>query len=192
MRSQIKRFKCDIEPVELPSDNHQKISAWLSEQIQKYNLRWLLAYADDGVIWGEMRQDGLHLSSKLFPEISPSLRYITLKEARMFNENAEMHLWSDVVTCKGILIKEDEGFETECYDESYLLWGTKKGKTEDGFTLVYQGSEGLCHAPPVGIDNDQAQFQINIKVRHFLDYDSEGQAYIAFSRLVSLYCSKEE
>jgi CRISPR-associated protein (TIGR03984 family) len=180
-----------IEPVTLPPDLHQNFSAWLSQQIQKYNLRWLLAHADDGVIWGEMRQDGLHLSSKQFPEVSPSLRFITLKEARLFNENAEMHLWSDGKTWKGTLIKEEDGSEAECYDESYLLWGTKKGETKDGFTLVYQGVEGLCHAPPVSID-DGVQFQINIGVRHFLNYDPDGQAYIAFSRLVSLYWSREE
>jgi len=179
-----------IEPVTLPPDLHQNLSAWLSQQIQKYNLRWLLAHADDGVIWGEMRQDGLHLSSRQFPEVSPSLRFITLKEARLFNENAEMHLWSDGKTWKGTLIEED-GSEAECYDESYLLWGTKKGETKDGFTLVYHGVEGLCHAPPVSID-DGVQFQINIKVRHFLDYDPDGQAYIAFSRLVSLYWCREE
>lgn len=191
MKSQIKRRKCTIEPVTFPPDLHQDFSAWLSQQFQEYNLRWLLAHADDGIIWGEMRQNELHLSSNPFHEVSPYLRYITLKEARLFNENAELHLWSDDKTWKGILIKEEDGSEAACYDESYLLWGNKKGKTEDGFTLVYQGNEGLYHAPPVIID-DGVQFRVNIKVRHFLDYDSDGQAYIAFSRLVSLYCSREE
>jgi CRISPR-associated protein (TIGR03984 family) len=191
MRSQIKKVKCTIESISLPLDLHQNFLDWLLQQFRKYNLRWLLAHADDGVIWGEMRQDGLHLSSKPFPEASPSLRYITLKEARLFNENTEMHLWNDGQTLKGTLIKEDDGYEAECYDESYLLWGNREEKTEDGFTLVFQGSEGLCHAPPIGID-EELQFQINIKVRHFLDYDSDGQAFIAFSRLVSLYCSTEE
>jgi len=180
-----------IEPIILLPDLHQNFSAWLSQQFQKYNFRWLLAHADDGIIWGEMRQDGLHLSNKPFPEVSPSLRLITLKEARLFNENAEMHIWRDGKTWKGTLIKEEDGSVAGCYDESYLLWGTKKGKTEDGFTLVYQGTEGLYHAPPVIIDEGD-QFQINIKVRHFLDYDPEGQAYVDFSRLVSLYCSRRE
>jgi CRISPR-associated protein (TIGR03984 family) len=180
-----------MKPVTLPPDLHQNFSAWLLQQFHECSLRWLLAYADDGVIWGEMRQDGLHLSSKSFPDVSPSLRYITLKEARLFNESSEMHLWSDGKTWKGILIKEGEGCEAEYYDESYILWGTKKERAEDGFTLVCQGSEGLYHAPPVSID-DGTKFQININVRHFLDYDSDGQAYIALSRLVSLYCSMEE
>jgi CRISPR-associated protein (TIGR03984 family) len=191
MRRQVKDLKYSIEPVILPPDIDQNFPAWLSQQFQGHNLRWLLAYADDGVIWGEMRQDGLHLSSEQFPEISPSLRYITFKEARLFSENAEIHLWKDGDKWQCILIRDGEGSEAKCYDESYLLWGTNKQKTADGFTVVYQGSEGLCHAPPVSID-DIYRFTIKIKVRHFLNCDSDGQAYIAFSRLVSLYCSRGE
>ena len=191
MKSHIKDRKYTIEPVILPSDIDQKFLAWLSQQFSEYNLRWLLAYADDGVIWGEMRQDGLHLSSESFPEVSPFLRYITLKEARLFNENAEMHLWSDGEIWRGVLVKDDNGSEVECYDESYLLWGTDKRKSNDGFTLVYQGSEGLCHALPTS-SGEIVRFPMNIKVRHFIDYDSDGQAYVAFSRLVSLYCNREE
>ncbi|MCK9564482.1 MAG: CRISPR-associated protein Csx19 [Methanothrix sp.] len=191
MSSQIKRLEYAIEPVIFPPDLKQIFPTWLSQQFQEQNLRWLLAYADDGVIWGEMREDGLHLSSKSFSEVSPPLRFITLKEARLFNENAEIHLWNNGVCWHGILVKDGVGSDVDCYDESYLLWGTDKEKTNDGFALVRQGSEGLCHAPPVMIGEING-FNLILKVRHFLDYDSDGQAYVAFSRLVSLYCRKEE
>lgn len=192
MRSQIKGLKYTIEPVIFPSDLDQKFLPWLSQQMQEHNLRWLLAYADDGIVWGEMRLDGLHLSSKPFPEVSPSLRFITLKESRLFSENAEMHIWSDGDIWHGILVKDEDNYEAECYDESYLLWGTDRRENDDGFTLIYQGSEGLCHAPPIIGDDMVRLHPMKIKVRHFLDYDSDGQAYVAFSRLVSIYCSMED
>jgi CRISPR-associated protein (TIGR03984 family) len=191
MRSQIKSLKYTIEPVIFPSDLQQKFQTWLSQQFQERNLRWLLAYADDGVIWGEMREDGLHISSESFPEVSPPLRYITLREVRLFNENAEMHLWNDGEAWHGIHVRDEDGYEAESYDESYLLWGTDISKTNDGFILVYQGSEGLRHAPPMS-RNRIVEFPINMKVRHFLDYDSDGQAFVVFSRLVSLSSDKEE
>lgn len=191
MKSQIKNLKYTIEPVIFPPDLQQKFPTWLSQQFQEQNLHWLLAYADDGVIWGEMRPDGLHTSSMSFPKVSPPLRFITLKEARLFSENAEMHLWNDGAIWHGTLVKDEVGSDVDCYDESYLLWGTEEEESNNGFTLVHQGSEGLRHAPPV-IVGGIAPFDLNLRVRHFLNYDSEGQAYVAFSRLVSLYCCKGE
>ena len=55
--------------------------------------------------------------------------------------------------------------------------------SEAGFALLREGARGLRHAPPV---IPQAGQRPKLVVKHYVDYDTEGQAYIALSRLVRL------
>ena len=154
----------------------------LSEQAKLYGLRWMLAHADDGVIWGELRDDKLHLSCDAFPKISPPLRIETLQQVRLFGHLAELLMWRDESTWRARLIKDHAGELNPCYDEDHLLWGTDTDQEKDGFVLLRQGKEGLRHALPLA----SADSRPRLKVRHYIAYDQDGQAYIAYSRLVSL------
>ena len=71
----------------------------------------------------------------------------------------------------------------EYYDEDYLLWGKSVRETREGFTLLEEGSQGFLHAPPI---REKFKFPVTLQVRHYIDYDSDGQAYIPYSRPMSL------
>jgi CRISPR-associated protein (TIGR03984 family) len=170
-----------IQNISVPESFLSKPLLALSEQARLYGLQWLLAHADDGVIWGELRQGELHLSCDAFPEVSPLLRIETLQQVRLFGHLAELLMWRDESTWRVRLIQDDAGELHQYYDEANLLWGTDVDRKKDGFVLLYQGKEGLRHAPPLA----SADSRPRLKVRHYIAYDRDGQAYIAHSRLVS-------
>ncbi|HRQ68284.1 MAG TPA: CRISPR-associated protein Csx19 [Candidatus Syntrophosphaera sp.] len=172
-----------IQTVSIAANFASEPVSVLEELARAYNLRWLLAHADDGVIWGELRADGLHLSGNAFPDVSPSLRAEMLQQARLFGPQGEILLWKENAAWRGRLI-QDEASETEdAFDETHLLWGTEVEERRDGFTLLREGREGLRHAPPLP---DNAQLPVRLGVRHYVAYDANGQAYIPYSRLTGI------
>lgn len=189
MNRQIQTINQTIRSLPVPTDLDPP--DWLAERGKTHGLRWLLVHADDGVIWGEVRQDSLRLSGQVFPQVSPCLRKETLQEARLFGEKAELHLWRDSSGWQASLLQDGEGRHVEYYDEEQLLWGTEVEQFKDGFALLRQGAEGLRHAPPVppGVI---PKLPLRLTVRHYLDYDPDGQAYIAFSRLVSISAAERK
>lgn len=171
-----------IQAVSVPENFDTRPASALEELGRNYNLRWLLAHADDGVIWGELRADGLHLSGDAFPDVSPPLRAETLRQVRLFGSQAEILLWKDAAW-RGRLIQDGADEPDNVFDEAHLLWGTEVEDRQDGFVLLQEGREGLRHAPPLP---DDAQLPVRLKVRHYVAYDPDGQAYIAYSRLTGL------
>jgi CRISPR-associated protein (TIGR03984 family) len=178
-----------VEPLHVPSNFDADPASVLAEQAQAHGLRWLLAHADDGVIWGELRDGGLHLSGDAFPQFSPPLRAVTLQQVRLFGPDAELLLWKDDNGWQVRLIRDSAGEDRKCYDESYLLWGDQQEQRRDGFVLVRQGKEGLRHALPLP---QETQLPARLQVRHYLTYDPDGQAYIAYSRLVGIVDQGDE
>jgi len=55
---------------------------WIVAQARKFGLRYLLAHADDGVIWGRIDDDGLHISHDIAPASAAVSRASTLQQAR--------------------------------------------------------------------------------------------------------------
>jgi len=158
------------------------LSDWLADQAREQGFQWLLAHADDGVVWGKMRDSRLWTSSTAFSEVSPPLSDLTLQQARLFGPDAELLLWRTDDGWRARIIREGAGEERECYDELYLLWGDHISERQDGF-IVLEHSEGLRHAPPVAADEEPP---FALRVRHYLGYDDDGQAHVLFSRLVAL------
>lgn len=172
-----------VEAISVPENFAAEPAAALTDLARGYDLRWLLAHADDGVIWGEFRADGLHLSGNAFPNVSPPLRATTLQQARLFGPQAEILLWKDDSAWRGRLIRDDADEVEDALDETHLLWGTDVEDWQDGFALLREGAQGLRHAPPLP---DDVQLPVRLQVRHYVAYDSDGQAYIACSRLIGL------
>jgi CRISPR-associated protein (TIGR03984 family) len=104
-----------------PANLHE----WLAQQARDYDLTWLLAHCEDGVIWGVYRDGKLKLSSDkdAFPSHGLALRWITLRQCRLFGANAELLLWHGPRDWHCTLRRDDEGEEVECIDEDHLLWG---------------------------------------------------------------------
>ena len=186
MTPKIPTIRYSIREVSVPTDFNGDIKSWLEDKAKVDGLRWLLAHADDGVIWGEVRDDILRLSNCLF---SPDLRSETLQMARLFGETGELYLWRADGGWRSRLLKEGGGEKSEYYDESQMLWGTEIEGEEDGFTLLRQGAEGLRHAPPIHRADLKLPLKDNplqLNIRHFVEYDEDGQAYVKFSRLISV------
>jgi CRISPR-associated protein (TIGR03984 family) len=171
---------------------------WLTTQATTYKLNWLLAHCDDGVIWGQLRDNILALSSDqtAFPKDGMDLRWETLQQARLFGAAGEIFLWpgpSDMQgkhTWKARLLYDSAGNPMNCIDEEYLLWGYAQNNEQpplrEGFMQITEGSQGIVHAPPIGADKPSEKHRARLQVRHYLEEGDTGIVRISYSRLVAL------
>jgi CRISPR-associated protein (TIGR03984 family) len=167
------------------------LASWLLQQPMLGDEAWLLAHCDDGVIWGKICQNQLLLSGDVFPEVSPLLRSLTLQEARLFGELAEVRVWRDDNVFRACRT-EDRGKTGETtFEEEHLLWGTRMESCRNGFSLVVEGSRGIRQAIPLELDQDLFQghqHPLRMHLRHYMNCDDDGQVYIARSRLCGIRC----
>ncbi len=173
------------------------LSSWLAQKAKNFQLKYLLAHAEDGVIWGYFQDDKLTIAHRIFPEITefPELRLLTLQQCRIFGEPGEILLWQTDRGLKSRLIQDDDNTE-KLPDEAQIILGTQ-GKEKDGFTLLSDGQQGLKHAVPLtGIkfdsDHKKPHRPVRLIVRHYIDYNDAGVARIFLSRLVSLTSKSEK
>jgi CRISPR-associated protein (TIGR03984 family) len=157
---------------------------WLQAKASEHGLTCLLAYADDGVIWGCLTANGeLALSGSAFDEVSVELRASTLQQARLFSTDGELFLWRVDGNFSYRLIADGSKKPKNTLEDIYWLWGTGD-QTNGEFTLMKQGRQGLFHAPPL---KDATDKRGGLKVRHYVEFDEKtGQAYISHSRLVDV------
>jgi CRISPR-associated protein (TIGR03984 family) len=165
---------------------------WLAKQA-RVDMPWLLIHADDGVIWGRRQPNGkLVFSSDVFrdpkqyPSVAVELRAETLQEARVFGLAGEVRVWRTAEGFEARLLS-DAGVGLDILpEEKHLLWhqGNPVEVRQDvGFALLQEGAQGQRHAPPV---IPQGKQRPKLVIKHYVDYDTEDQAYIALSRLVGL------
>ncbi|MGE5659107.1 MAG: CRISPR-associated protein Csx19 [Actinomycetota bacterium] len=184
--------KPHCEPIE-DTQSISNLVNWLEEKAQKHQLQYLLAHADDGVIWGKFldhQSYQLIASGDVFPQLA-KLRLCTLQQCRILGKNAEVMLWKVGQEWKARLIKDEHLSEKDYIPEDQILWGTQKEEEKNGFTLVSDGSQGLKHALPLSNipfsqDKKTLHRPIRLVVRHYIDYDDSGVARIYLSRLVNL------
>ncbi len=169
----------DIDFTDFENDPRQ----WFVNQAQVRGLRYFLAHDDDGVIWGHIDHGQLNLSGETFSEVDVPLRVLTLQQARLFDAAGELLVWRGDDGWHGRFLDDDDG--EILGDETHCLWGTASNPPEpqNSFTLMRDGVQGLLHAPPLTLPRDARAV---LTVRHYLDYDKQGQAFIALSRLVSV------
>ena len=198
---QNKQFEVSLFTSMDPLDSLQKFA-------KSGEFDYLLVHADDGVIWGKVKNNTILLSSEYFSWVSPPYREKTLQQARMFGESGEVFLWRDdrdflaenynnevdeyPVCWRGREVKDHDSDEGVAFDEFMILWGTTvEDKSEDDeFTLLVEGRRGIRHAPPINSVNFTSH-SLRLVVRHYLKYDEAGAAYIKISRLVSLKTGDE-
>jgi CRISPR-associated protein (TIGR03984 family) len=161
----------------------EDLKAWLTEKAHEYGLRFMLAHAHDGVIWGRIDEESdLIISGEVFDEVAVALRLPTLQQARLFGPAGELLIWRTGAGFSARMIADGEQGAANTFQEKHWLWGEGM-ESKTGFTLMHEGREGLRHAPPV--ENAKGA-RVELLVRHYIDYDEYGQAYIANSRLVDL------
>ena len=173
------------------------LRSWLEEQARTWKLNYLLAHAEDGVIWGRFDSGKLTTAEQIFhqPEFNvyfPSLRVFTLQQCRIFGEHGEVLLWRTSETWRSRLVQDNS--EVDKISERQILWGTH-GEKRDNFTLLKHGSQGLRHAVPLSEielgDRHQLINPVCLIVHHYITYDDDGVARISLSRLVDLTTEKE-
>lgn len=172
------------------------LRAWLTSMAG--DCQFLLAHADDGVIWGRVASGQLVTQPTSFDGVPhvrcPELDSTTLQQCRLFGSTTEVLLWRDATGWCARRITDAPGDALYvAYDEQQIMWGTIGLATKDGFTLVEDGNEGLRHAVPCAVpatafrsDRGPLVRPLRLHVRHFVDYNADGVARIALSRLVDV------
>ncbi len=158
----------------------------LTQLAQRYALAYLLSHHDDGVVWGRFVAGKWKLSAERF-DVSPSFVSTTLQECRVFGNSAELLVWRNVDNHlqASLLIEDGSGDTYPYFEQKQLLWGDDQSASpQDGFTLLSEGSQGLCHAVPFAVNLKKKQ-RVALTVRHYIDYDND-QAYVKWSRLTTL------
>lgn len=189
---QWKTSEPNVNDLNDPTKN-KNIRIWFEAQPAVGKEAWLLAHADDGVIWGKLQDGKLVASNDAFFHVSPPLRIERLQEAWLFGEKAEVRIWREGKEFRAIRIEDQDLEWAEAFDEDYILWGTKIENKNKGFTLVAEGRQGLRHAVPLDLsENDFGKkgfpkHPLRLRVRHYIDYDEDGRAFIRISRLVKLW-----
>ncbi|WP_165774755.1 type III-D CRISPR-associated protein Csx19 [Candidatus Viridilinea mediisalina] len=165
------------------------LRAWLTAQAVQHGLRWLLAHADNGIIWGEVREGQLKLASEALGLQELRLARATLQQARLFGPNGELRLWQGPKGLQAHLCHDepDESHTTPSYfDETYLLWGTHRERSNDGFSLLLEGAQGIRHTPPLAFNPNEDTQRAKLLVRHYVKADATGVVRVVASRLVEL------
>jgi CRISPR-associated protein (TIGR03984 family) len=184
------------EPIEVPEN--LDLTKWLEAQANQHQLKYLLAHAEDGVIWGKFQDRNLITADSVFPQFAKlhlaKSHLSTLQQCRIFGGNSEVMLWKTDEGFKARIIQDEK--DTEFIPENQILWGTRAEEISNGFTLVSDGSQGLRHAVPlinIHFDSDQKLYRpLRLCVRHYIDDDKEtGLVRIYLSRLVNLTTEKE-
>ena len=153
---------------------------WLNEQAIDKKMNWLLAHTEDKIIWGRLKDNVLVTST-----LDLNQNVARLREVRLFGEAGEWLLWRERANWRGRLIEEADGPVCKTYDEPFLLWGSKVKTSSEEFSIVLEERDMLELVLPVAsLPTDKKR--VALKVRHVLDYDGDGQAFISCSRLAGL------
>ncbi len=167
--------------------------AWIERQQGFGQNTWLLAYADDGLIWGKLKGGKLLLARDVYENSCPELALDTLQHLYLFGAKAEVHTWKEEGVFRGCRIEDGPDSPAETVDMNLALWGTKiRQASSPEFTWMEDGSQGLRHAAPVAVtpsklnDNEQKR-PLRLKVRQYLGYDEDGQVFVAAVRLVDVH-----
>jgi len=187
-------FPSTLKNVEAAFAVNDEFLSWIMAQAGKSDA-YLLAHADDGVIWGRIGNNAsggkqLFLSRDAVADRKdadhfPSLSIATLQTMRLFSESFEVLLWKATEGWKARRIEhansESEATWAESFDEDQMLWGDKFETVSNGFTLLEHGQEGLRHIVPVRC-SPETEHPLKLRVRHYLN--NKGMARIVASRLV--------
>lgn len=159
----------------LPENN--EVRAWLEGQMSEKRPT-LLAFADDGVIWGR------YVNGKLVTAPgSPELRGKTLQQAFVFGADDEVRLFRDELGDWKARLVVDSG---DVIVESQILWGDKSEGRQGDFLQVSEFRKGIPNQflPVDGVFGDEEC--VRLEVHHMVIYEETGEARIALSRLAGL------
>ncbi|GAB4400394.1 MAG: CRISPR-associated protein Csx19 [Anaerolineales bacterium] len=169
------------KPVTPPVDGN--LRAWLEGQMNK-DKATLLAFADDGVIWGHW--DEKLITAHDVDASYPMLQDKTLQQAFVFGKDSEVRLFRDELGNWKSFEVRDAG---EVIVESQILWGDKPAAQQPGNPIFQRLSAERKGIPeqliPVQGTMDENS-AVRLEIHHLVNYTDAGEAYIAISRLAGL------
>jgi CRISPR-associated protein (TIGR03984 family) len=170
------------QSLQTPEDD-KKVVAWLTGHAKEHS--FLLAFADDGVIWGKSENEKWITSYDAFGKPFSELRGETLLEAFAFGESDQVHLYRDGEKWIANRVV-DAG---EMVVESQLLWGDEAIKIQKGFTHLHDKvQQSMDQALPLTVKDEELITKApRLTIHHFIETDENtGEARIFLSRLVKL------
>jgi CRISPR-associated protein (TIGR03984 family) len=178
------------------SDFERDPRSWLEKQLPEKK-GWLLAYADDGVFWGEVADSKLRLAEDAFPTHAVKLTAQTLQRAYLFNETRELQVWKSDPGFQARMIEDNGSAAAEngvyAQNEKLILWGTQVvGEPAGGFAWMADGEQELYQIVPVepsasDLDPEHLKRPLRLLVRQYIEYrEDNAQAFVAASRLYGL------
>lgn len=181
-----------IIPLDAPSSD-EVVVTWLNHLATGHP--FLLAFADDGVIWGKSENDKWSTSFEAFGKPLAKLRGQTLQEAFAFGDQDQVHLYRDGEkwTARQVV---DTG---EWITESQLLWGNNipedKYPQIKGFTFLQDRVQRtMDQALPLEVKIEDLETKApRLIIHHFIETNKDtGEARIFLSRLVELEISSRD
>lgn len=151
---------------------------------------WMLAFADDGIIWGRVSDGTLRTSPDHGDWRCPRLRPRTLWRLHLFGESGELRMQRAGNEFRAEWLAEDADPEASYLDELRLLIGQEvptpgealPGPPEPDFVLA-RGMAGEIHTPPLSLP--EMRRRSALRVRHFLHADPDtGMLRVHDTRIV--------
>ncbi|NLN92522.1 MAG: hypothetical protein GX130_04325 [Candidatus Hydrogenedens sp.] len=157
-------------------------------------IKWALAFAADGVVWGVVQERKLLWAFNEFPKACPELSFDNLTELRLFGPTKELHIWSMKKEWTGSLIQDvaesEENRNLAPQEEERLLRADRvlqKGETT--FSLVGDNT-GAVQAVPIPCKDDDFKnnrWPLRLIVKNYFKKDCDtGMIGIGVTRLVDL------
>jgi CRISPR-associated protein (TIGR03984 family) len=184
----------------IPSVPAINLREWITKQMSDNKLEFLLAFADDGVIWGRMDNGILTIAREASEKEDKryvELRDKTLQRAYAFNQGMEVRLFCDESNhWKAYQVQDVD--EKNVIVESQILWGDKLDENDQpirtGFMRLLADRKGIDpQVYPIKDGFDPEKDCVRLKVHHVVDFNEDtGEAYIKFSRLAGLSAGKKE
>lgn len=148
-----------------------------------------VGHARDGVIWGKVYQNQLNIPYDSNPKRGARLRWETLQDLRIFNEERELRLWRTGDGFEAIIITEThrslpdhdcESLEVYFRTQAYELIRQPGNEPPDDDFVELRGLAGQLHFPP-----GPAPSQIRVRLYYQVD-ENTGLIRCIENRLLAL------
>lgn len=188
MKPQLEKIGCKIVENLVVDGFCDNPLNWFMDQPSVGDFSWLLAYADDGVVWGKICNGKLMIANNIFGESFPKMNTKKIHFVRFFGHLAEIRVFQKDSIFSAVRL-EDEPNDKLSFIRSYFLWGNSVRDVKDGWTFVEEGQHGIFQAIPIEIPhlNDNKTTRLKIRIRYYLDFEKEhGQAKVVGNRFVGI------
>jgi CRISPR-associated protein (TIGR03984 family) len=105
-----------------------------------------------------------------------------LQEMRMFSPPGELYIWNHRGQLKYRLRIDEQGEETNKYDEVHFMWGKKMDEKDDHNTII-EPNRGMRLTFPCALAEKDCPLKYH--VRNYLDFDDYGHIRFYDARLIT-------